>query len=188
MRVKNFMGMKRVVVGAVIVFSLLSLSGCGSKKLDSWAYDHEPAKEVLAFYSGGKAVFKGEEFKYKEDDTSITVTDKENSIKVHCVKDGDKITLYEKTLYQRNGGETADGLVGLWTQDSGWSYEFTAEGKFSEDAIFYGSYSVDEANQCIKLMYDDPIQDAFLYYELDGDKLLIDYPWPMVRTQGTSDN
>lgn len=182
------MKIRKFAAGAVIFLSLLSLSGCGSKKVDSWAYNHEPTKEVLAFYKGGKAVFKGEEYTYTEDDTSIVVKDKDNSVFVHCVKDGDGITLYEKTSYHRNGGDTSDGIVGLWTQSNGWSYQFTAEGKFSEDAIFYGSYSVDENEQCIKLMYDDPIPDAYLYFTLDGDELFIDYPWPMVRTQGSSDN
>ena len=35
-------------------------------------------------------------------------------------------------------------------------------------------------------MYSDPIEDAVLYYSLDGDKLTIDYPWPMVVTQKTA--
>ena len=38
-------------------------------------------------------------------------------------------------------------------------------------------------------MYNDPIEDAVLYYSLDGDKLAIEYPWPMVPTgsQGGKD-
>lgn len=177
------MKMGKIAAGAVIFLSLLSLSGCGSKKVESWAYDHEPDKEVLAFYSDGKATFKGEDLKYTEDATSINVTGEDNSTKIHCVKEDDNIILYEKTTYKRMVGSSEDGLVGLWTQGNGWSYEFTAEGKFSEDTFFYGRYSVDEANHCIKLMYDDPIEDAYLYYSLDGDELTVDYPWPMVKTQ-----
>lgn len=182
------MKLGKFTAGAVIILSLLSLTGCGSKKIQSLAYNHEPDKEVLAFYDNGKAVFKGEEYKYSADDTSIIITDKDNSTVVHCAKDGDKIILYEKTTYKRQVGKTEDGIVGLWTQGNGWSYEFTAEGKFSEDTFFYGSYSVDEENHCIKLMYDDPIEDAYLYYSLEGDELIVDYPWPMVQTTENADS
>ena len=178
---------KKFISLAVIFLSLLSLSGCGKKKIDSWAYDHEPDKEILAFYQGDRAVFKGEEYTYREDDTSITILDKNQDMVVHCAKDGNSIILYEKTSYTRNSGDASNGIVGLWTQDNGWSYEFTDEGRFSEDAIFFGRYSVDEKAQCIRLMYDDPIQDAYLYYSLEGDDLMIDYPWPLVRTKGSFD-
>nr|WP_297707568.1 hypothetical protein [uncultured Butyrivibrio sp.] len=175
------MKMKKLVAGTVLLLSLLSLTGCG-RKTESWAYNHEPTQEVLALYSNGKATYKGDEYKYKRDDSYIYLKTKDDSTQLHYVKDGDNIILYEKSVYHRSGSD-GDGVVGLWTQDNGWSYQFTEEGKFSEDNIFYGSYSVDEEQKCIKLMYDDPLQDAYLYYELEGDELTIDYPWPMVPTQ-----
>ena len=95
--------------------------------------------------------------------------------------DGDNMTLYEESTYTRVG--TGEGVVGTWTQSNGWSYVFTENGEFSEEGIFYGHYTVEEANSRIKLMYDDPIEDAYLYYTLDGDKLTVAYPWPMVRVQ-----
>lgn len=175
------MKMKRFIAGAVLFLSLLSLSGCG-RKAESWAYNHEPTKEVLALYSNGKATYKDNEYKYKRDDSYIYLKDKDDTTSLRYVKDGDNIILYEKSTYHRSDGQ-GDGLVGLWTQDNGWSYQFTEDGKFSEDSIFFGSYSVDTQEQCIKLMYDDPLQDAFLYYTLEGNELSIEYPWPMVPTQ-----
>ena len=94
------------------------------------------------------------------------------------------MVLYEKSTYTYSEGDPKDGIIGLWTQDNGWSYEFTEDGKFSEENIFFGHYSVDEENKCIRLMYDDPIEDAYLYYTLDGNKLTVDYPWPMVKLEG----
>lgn len=177
------MKMRKIAAGAVIFLSLLSLSGCGSKKVESWAYNHEPEKEILAFYSNGKADYKGEEYKYTRDDSYIHLTAGDVTTTLRYVTNGDNITLYERSTYHLEAGDANGSIVGLWTQDNGWSYQFTEEGKFSEDNIFFGSYSVDESQSCIKLMYDDPIEDAFLYYELDGDTLTIDYPWPMVPTQ-----
>ena len=176
------MKMKNIAAGAVIILSILSLTGCG-KKTESWAYNHEPEKEILAFYSNGKATYKGETYKYTRDDSYINLKDKSNSTQLRYVKDGENIILYEKSTYHRQGGDAEDGIVGLWSQDNGWSYQFTEEGKFSEDNVFFGSYSVDEGEQCIKLMYDDPLEDAYLYYSLDGNDMTIDYPWPLVPTQ-----
>ncbi len=168
----------------IITFSLLFLipMGCG-KKTESWAYSHEPGEETIAFYSNGKAVYKGTEYNCKKDDTFITLTGKDKEeIKLRYEMNGDSMILYEKSTYKYDGSKDGDGIVGTWKQDNGWSYVFTNEGEFSEENIFFGHYSVDEEKSCIKLMYNDPIDDAYLYYTLNGDELTIDYPWPMTRT------
>ena len=118
-----------------------------------------------------------------KDEEYITLKDKRGTeLKLKYVPDGEGILLYEKSTYEYKGEGKPEGLLGLWTQDNGWSFEFTEDGKFGEEGIFFGHYRVDESDSSIKLMYDDPIPDAILYYSLDGDKLTIDYPWPMVTT------
>ena len=91
------------------------------------------------------------------------------------------MTLYEESTYTRSG--EGEGVVGNWLQGNGWSYVFTDSGEFSEENIFFGHYTVDEKKSRIKLMYDEPMEDAYLYYTLNGDKLTVAYPWPMVRVQ-----
>jgi uncharacterized protein RhaS with RHS repeats len=174
---------KTVVITALIC-TVMSLSfGCG-KKTESWAYTHEPTRETIALYDNGRAEYKGEEYRYTRNESYITLTDKDkNETRLRYVMDGDNMTLYEKSTYRPGDGKSHDGLVGTWTQDNGWSYVFTGDGEFSEEGIFYGHYSVDEENSCIKLMYSDPLEDAYLYYTLSDDELIIDYPWPMTRTQ-----
>ena len=168
----------------LVIFAIMIIAtGCG-RKTESWAYSHEPTKETIALYDNGKAVYKGVGYKYVKDDSYITLTDKDkNEIKLRYIMDKNGMTLYEKSTYRPLDGQEHDGLVGSWTQDNGWSYVFTGDGQFSEEGIFFGRYSVDEEDSCIRLMYNDPIEDAYLYYTLNDDELIIDYPWPMTKTQ-----
>ena len=98
--------------------------------------------------------------------------------------------VYETSTYYRDGGETEDGIYGVWRQDNGWLFRFTKDGQFSEEDFFSGSYRINKDEQSIKLMYSDPIPDAILYYSLDGDNLTVEYPWPMVplQTEEQTDN
>lgn len=169
---------------AVSLLSMLVLGGCGHKSED-WAYAHDPSTEVLELSDNGKAEYKGDSYSYTRDDNFIKLTGKSGeNISLRYEMEQDNMILYEKSTYSLSGDKAAEGIVGLWTQDNGWSFQFTEDGRFSEEDIFFGRYSVDEGNSCIRLMYDDPIEDAFLYYSLDGDKLIVDYPWPMVRVEG----
>ncbi|MBO6239485.1 MAG: hypothetical protein J6O61_01235 [Butyrivibrio sp.] len=178
--------LKYFLVSAAILSISLQLLGCGKKaeKTESWAYSHEPGEEILSFYDDGEAFYKGEKYSYSKDDSYITLDDDNGDhLGLRYVMEGDTMLLYEKSTYEYDGQKNTDGIVGVWKQDNGWEYQFTDDGRFSEENIFFGRYTVDEENCCIRLMYDDPIEDAYLYYELDGKELTIDYPWPMVRTE-----
>ena len=163
-----------------IIFIMSLLGGCGSKT-EKWAYNHEPLVAVIALSDNGKATYKGNEYTYTKDDTYITLKNENGEQSIRYEMDGDNMTLYEESTYQRYG--EGEGIVGIWKQDNGWSYVFTEDGRFSEEAIFSGHYSVDEEGSYIKLMYDDPIEDAYLYYTLEGDELTVAYPWPMVKVE-----
>ncbi len=171
----------------LLASALIMLAGCGSVK-ESWAYSHDPATEIISLSDNGKAVYNGVRYSYTQDDEFITLKDKKGTeLKLRYIPDNEGMILYEKSVYEYQGEGEPDGIIGLWTQENGWSFEFTEDGKFGEESIFFGHYSIDESNSSIKLMYDDPIQDAILYYSLDGNKLTIDYPWPMVRTDKTAE-
>ena len=165
----------------LMLFILTLLGGCGSKT-ETWAYDYEPTKAVIALSDNGKATYKGNEYTYTKDDTYITLTDENGEQqKIRYEMNGDMMTLYEESTYTRDG--VGDGVVGSWVQGNGWSYIFTDNGEFSEENIFFGHYTIVESGSKIKLMYSEPMEDAYLYYTLNGDKLTVAYPWPMVRVQ-----
>ena len=177
--------MKRLRFVTVLVLMLsvmIQTAGCGSNK-ESWAYNHDPSTEIISLSDNGKAVYKGEKYSYTKDDEFITLKDSSGTeLKLRYLIDGEEMTLYEKSTYDRSPEGPSEGLTGLWKQDNGWSFEFTKEGTFAEENIFFGHYTVNEDDSTIKLMYDEPLQDAILYYSLDGDKLTIDYPWTLVHT------
>ncbi|MCR4764294.1 MAG: hypothetical protein K5696_12275 [Lachnospiraceae bacterium] len=169
---------------ATLLMVCALLAGCGAGRTEHWAYIHAPEEEVLTLSADGSAVYKGEKVTCTKDGSFITLKDASGTESLHrYVMDGDKMIFYERSVYTRDAQVAGSGVVGVWTQDNGWSYQFTEEGTFSEESIFHGHYSVDEAGGSIRLMYDDPIEDAVLYYQLseDGNQLTIDYPWPMVH-------
>ena len=174
--------LRYIAVLAMMLSVMIQVTGCGSNK-ESWAYNHEPETEILSLSDNGKAVFHGEKYTYTRDDEFITLKDKSGSeLKLRYMIDGEEMTLYESSTYDRDGEGTPGSIVGVWKQDNGWSYQFTSEGTFTEENIFYGHYAVNEQEGTIKLMYDEPLEDAILYYSLDGDKLTVDYPWTLVKT------
>ena len=174
---------KGYILATILISSALLLGGCGSKS-EKWAYAYEPAEEVIELSDNGKAQYKGNKYTYTRDDSFIELKDKGGNLtKLRYTMENDSMVLYEKSTYTYSEGQPGNGIIGLWTQENGWSYEFTEDGKFSEENIFFGHYTVDEEKGCIRLMYDDPIEDAYLYYTLDGNKLTVDYPWPMVRLE-----
>ena len=169
-----------------LVLSAVLLTACGGDKV-SWAYIHDPETEILSLSDNGKAVYKGSNYTYTKDDSFITLNSADGSeIKMRYMpdaKDEGSMTLYESKPYYFKGDGRPDGVIGLWLDENDRSsYEFTGNGTFKEDNIFFGHYSVDDDAGTIKLMYDEPMEDTLLYYSLEDGVLTVDYPWPMVTT------
>ena len=173
------------LLAAVIACGALMLAGCSG--YESWAYIYEPDKEAFRMYKNGKAVLDGTDYTYIKDEQYITLKDKDGvETKMRYEMDKDQMLIYKRAVYQYAGEEEQNGLIGTWKAENGWSYEFTDNGTFREDAYFPGYYMVDEENSRIKLAYNDHFYDTYIYYSLDGDKLTVDDPWPMMKTQKES--
>ena len=179
---------KRSIVPAILAIAIFSLCACGTNT-KSFAYIHDPETEILSLSDDGKAVYKGSNYKYKQDDSFITLTSSDGTeTKMRYIpddKDPSKMTLYEKVSYNYQGEGSPSGVIGVWVDDNGRSsFQFTEKGTFAEDNFFYGHFIVDENEKTVKLMYDEPMEDTILYYSIEDGKLIIDYPWPMVQTGG----
>ena len=158
-------------------------------QISSWAAVYEKDKEILSFKKDGGAVYKGTEYdSYTIDDDFITFKGKEE-LKSRYVMKRKKMLLYETKDYKKEVVEGAyndvpeDSVVGLWSFDANYSFEFTEKGTFYEDRNFPGHYLVDEEAHTIKLMYNDHFEDIYLYYTREGDVLKIEYPWSLVPTE-----
>lgn len=182
--------MKRLLL-AVFAGAILLLAGCGTGTALSpqaqalcgkWAYIHDDATTVLQLKDNGNAVFHDKTYRFNCDDSFITLTGGGTTTALRYQWDGDDIYLYEQTTYTCE--DTHDGLVGKWVSEKDhWSFEFTEQGTFDEDGYFPGHYTVNEAEGTFKLMYNDPFEDTTCYYHINGDELLVEYPWHMVKAK-----
>lgn len=177
----------RRVLAFVCVLTLLAalFTGCSKEQggvLDGkWAYNHDPEK-VAFKVDGDSVVLDGVRYTCAYGDSVITLTDKNGNVQDHrYVVDGEEILLYKTATYTYDGGGVPDGIYGFWTNDAGWSWEFTPNGEFCEDGYFPGYFTENKETNEIKLMYTDHYYDTYIYYTVDGNVLTIEYPWRMVR-------
>ena len=190
--VKEMKKISRIALGCLLLclfFAACTKEDPKEKEKDvpaeSWAYNHEPEKEILRLREDGTALFKGTEYSYSKDDQFITMTDDKNqSLKLRYKMTKEGMYLYEQTTYHFNGEGEPEGLLGVWVggPEDRLSYEFTSSGTFREDGYFPGHYLADPEAGTIKLMYNDHFEDTYIYYTLNGKELFVEYPWPLVTT------
>ena len=183
-RFRSSMRSAVLAIGAVTLITFLG--GCAKTPKESWAYNYEPDKAILNLWGDGTADLDGERFKsYTKTDDYIELTRSDGStLKMRYYMDGDTMNLYRKTVYEYQGTGLHEGIIGYWKEKDGrLAFEFTTKGTFLEDTIMPGHYEIlDEEQGYVKLMYNDHYYDTYIYCEVDGDTLTVDYPWPMVQT------
>lgn len=180
---------RKVSVIFLVFVCLLLLMGCGNKQLSQeaqkicgdWAYIHDRDTTVVSFDKNGKAKYEGKKYTFTCDDTFVYLKNKDGEQKLRYVMDGDKMFLYKNTEYKFCGEGEPDGIIGSWESTENWKFEFTENGTFLEDGYFPGLYIMTE-NSGVKLVYNDQFEDTLCYYHVDGNTLVLEYPWPMVIT------
>lgn len=177
---------KRLIALALMMVMCFSMIGCGEKDafFGKWAYNHDTATVIMEFKSGNKVVYKGNTYSYTDNGGVLTLTTKDESLNLRYTFDEDVMYVYEHMTYYYTGEGEANGLIGFWIGENGRSsYEFTEQNTFREDSYIPGHYIVNEEEKSIKCMYNDHYADTTIYYELDGNTLKVEYPWPMVKMQ-----
>ncbi len=186
--------MKILRLFAVIAILVVALAGCGKndsnlseaqkKVCGSWAYVHDKETEVLKLKDDGTAKYEKNKYTYEVNDTYITLMNtKGETVKFRYEMDGEDMLLYFETEYEYSGETEPNGIIGVWSNEKKWSFEFTTDGTFMEDGYFPGYYFQDEATKSVKLVYNDHFEDTTIYYTVDGNKLTLQYPWKMVTTE-----
>ena len=176
------MSFKRVLaLLCAVVVGCAALTGCGKKATEQWAYIHDTETPALSFYEDGSASFnKAKYTSYEITDKVIRLTDKKGDVtEYEYYDDGETRYVYDDVTYDYSMGEDSSQLIGVWTRGES-SYQFTDKGTFMEDGVFPGYYRVQD-DGTIRLIYNDPFQDTILKYRLEGGKLIINYPWPMIK-------
>jgi hypothetical protein len=179
-----------------VVLMLLLMTACSKNKNDpaksdealeiygSWAYNHDKETAIAVFLEDGTAQYEGKDYSFECDSQFIKLTNTDGETKqLRYVLDDEGMYLYSNNTYTFSGEGEPDDLVGEWTcADKNWTYSFTETGTFMEDGYFSGNYTVDDENSTFKLVYNGEFEDTVCYFQLEENKLYIEYPWPMVRT------
>ena len=160
---------------------------------EQWAYMEDDKTPCLKLYEDGTAAFREARFtagtkltKYKSyewTDTTLKLTAEDGTVTEMRYYDTEsKRYLYQKLTYDFYKGEDKDTLIGAWIRDNEWSFQFSDKGTFLEDGLWAGYYTVGE-DHSIKLVYDTQgaFPDTTLYYSLENGKLILDYPFGMVK-------
>ena len=171
------------IVGLLVV-SAFCLAGCGKKDVtEEWGYAHDQSTPVLSFYKEGNAKYHDKDYKsYEITDKVIRLTDdKGNVTEIKYNDEKEKRYIYESKTYEYSYGDDSSQLPGVWENKDSASFQFTVKGTFLEDGIFPGHYYVNEEEHSIRLAYNDPMPDIYLYYSIDNGILTIEYPWPLLK-------
>lgn len=150
----------------------------------SWAYTHDEDTAIAVFRESGTALYEGKDYSFESDNQFIKLknTDGETT-QLRYVLDDEGMYLYSNNTYTLSGEGEPHDLVGEWScPEKNWSYSFTDAGTFVEDGYFPGDYTVDYENSTFKLVYNDQFEDTVCYFQIEENKLHIEYPWRMVRT------
>lgn len=180
---------KLLAVVSVMAFCIMAFAGCEKKKskeaVEQWAYPHDTETAVLSFYKDGTATFEKKDYKkYEIANNEIKLFDENGvALQMTYVDQGETRYILKKTVYHFNTtfGTYESGVIGVWESDDHLSFEFTEKGTFLEDGVLPGHYYVDEEKGTIRLVYNEPIDDAVLYYTLQDGDMTVEYPWPMVK-------
>lgn len=167
----------------ILIMSCAFLTGCKDDAEEAWGYAYDSNTPVLAFLKDGTAQYHDKDFKsYEVTDKVIRLTDdKGNVTEIKYYDDKEKRYIYENKSYEYTYGDDNTQLIGVWENADTASFQFIAKGTFLEDGIFPGHYYVDEEEHSIKLAYNDPMPDIYLYYSIEGGILTIEYPWPLLK-------
>jgi major membrane immunogen (membrane-anchored lipoprotein) len=177
----------------VVLLMLLLMTACGKNdtaKSDktlgicgSWAYTHDKETAIAVFREDGTAQYEGKDYSFESDSQFIKLKNTDGEIvELRYALDDEGMYLYSNNTYTFSGEGEPDGLVGEWScTEKNWSYSFTETGTFKEDGFFSGTYTIDDENSTFKLVYNDEFEDTVCYFQLEENKLHIEYPWRMVR-------
>ncbi len=186
---------KFIPVLAVMTLILLSMTACSkngnttatSKEVKqicgSWAYSHDKETAIAVFREDGTAQYEDKNYSFDCDSQFIKLKDTDgDTTQLRYTLDEKGMYLYSNNTYTFCGEGMPDGLVGEWScAEKNWSYSFTEEGTYMEDGFFSGHYTVDDENSTFQLIYNDHFEDTICFYQLEKDKLQIEYPWRMVK-------
>ena len=186
--------MKKSIPALCLLLALLLLAGCAKKAdlspearklVGKWAYEYEPGTAVLTLNENGSAKYDGKSYpRFAYDGEILELSSGDGPVwQMRCLQDDNGLLLYRRAEYESDGGH--EGLIGNWKDEKDkWSFQFTDTNAFFEDGLFPGTFYADEQAGTIRLKYaGGELEDTVCYYAIEGDTLVLDYPWRMVPAE-----
>ena len=199
-RIMNFRKAVFFLCTAIAMMMLVACEGNETGKdnkpvKEQWAYLEDEGTPCLKLYEDGSAAFKTEKSgatakltqykKYEFTDEVLKLTAEDGSVTEMKYYDTDtgKRYVYQKITLDYYSGDDSSTLIGAWTCDNEWSFQFSDKGTFLEDGLWAG-YFIPNGEGSLRLIYDNQVfSDIILYYSLENGKLILDYPFGMVKMQ-----
>lgn len=186
MRTKTVRQTAAIFLAVLTCFVLLNtvFAEAAMPLIGEWAFDYEPETTVLKVDADGTAWYKGTEYRWEDQGTSLKLTDAEGKItSLRYTVTEEKKVIYPQTRYQRGKEvEGQGGLIGIWEGvDDKSNFVFTPAGYFLEDSSFTGNFMFNSEEGTFLLHYGDVFDDTTCYYSIQDEILTVEYPWTIVE-------
>ena len=151
----------------------------------TWAFSSDPETPVLRLSEDGTALYRDAEYTWEDDGQFILLTGTEEAepLRLRYRATEKNLWLYVSFDYSRKEGTDGEGIIGVWNMDGSEKsfFEFTKNGRFLEDGVFDGQYSVDAENGSFTLHYPMNFGDTVCYFLQEGEHMTLEYPWTVKR-------
>lgn len=171
--------------GTLLILLLLVLlpvvSSFAAVSAGEWVSPDVPEQAVLTVAEDGTVLYRGIAYEPQiADPVSLLVPREGEGSPLRCMLSDDQMVLFLPTVYSRHEEDQGTGFPGVWMSTAGGSsFIFTEDGRFLEDGVFTGTFSLDDAEESFTLHYQGPFEDTLCYCGLEGDTLTVEYPWKL---------
>lgn len=148
-----------------------------------WVFADIPDRTLMILNEDGTAFYGGQALIWEDAGGSLLLTDEAGAgVQLPYCPSETGMTVWLPSVFERISQIGGSGeIIGTWKAvgDSQSSFVFTEDGRFLEDGVFSGSYTVDAEKAAIKLRYQGPFADTDIFYAFMDEALVIYYPWAL---------
>ena len=152
----------------------------------AWGYRNDAAEPVLQLNGDGTALYESIEYAWEDDGQFIMLTgDGGQALRLRYMVTETGPWLYKPISYTRKEGVAGEGIRGVWNMDGSEQgfFEFSDKDTFLEDGLFDGTYTVNYEAGSFTLTYPRYFDDTVCYFEINGDRMIVEYPMKLVEFQ-----
>ncbi len=168
----------------LLCFSILLPAFAAGFPQGQWAVTSDAAAPILQLNEDGTALYDGSQYAWEDDGQFLLLKgDQEEVLHLRYQVTEKAPWIFKPMNYTRKEGTTGEGIRGVWNLDGSdmGFFEFSDKGTFLEDGLFDGTYKVDYEAGSFTLVYTKYLDDTVCYFTIDGDRMIVEYPWMLVE-------